>query len=43
MWFGDKVMVNGAVWPFLDVKQGKYRFRMLGGSNSRVYTLSLSI
>ena len=25
MWFGDKVMVNGAVWPFFEVRQGKYR------------------
>jgi len=41
MWFGDKVMVNGGVWPYFEVKQGKYRFRMLGGSTSRVYTLSL--
>jgi len=41
MFFGDKIMVNGKVWPYLDVKQGKYRFRLLNGSGSRVYTLSL--
>jgi spore coat protein A len=41
MWFGDKVMVNGKVWPFFDVKQGKYRLKILNGSGSRVYTLSL--
>ncbi len=41
-WFGDKVMVNGKVWPYLDVARGKYRFRFLNGSGSRVYTLSLS-
>jgi FtsP/CotA-like multicopper oxidase with cupredoxin domain len=40
--FGDKILVNGKVWPYLNVKQGKYRFRMLNGSNSRVYQLSLS-
>jgi spore coat protein A len=40
--FGDKILVNGKVWPFLNVKRGKYRFRVLNGSNSRVYTLSLS-
>jgi hypothetical protein len=40
--FGDTLLVNGKVWPFLLVKQGKYRFRILNGSNSRVYTLSLS-
>jgi spore coat protein A len=39
--FGDKVMVNGKVWPYLDVKRGKYLFRLLNGSTSRVYTLSL--
>ncbi len=41
-WFGDKVMVNGKVWPYLNVKRGKYRFRILNGSGSRVYTLSLN-
>ncbi len=40
--FGDKVMVNGKVWPYLDVKRGKYRFRLINGSGSRVYTLSLT-
>jgi spore coat protein A len=40
--FGDVLLVNGKVWPFLNVKQGKYRFRVLNGSNSRTYTLSLS-
>ena len=40
--FGDVVLVNGKVWPYLDVKRGKYRFRLLDGSNSRVYHLSLS-
>jgi spore coat protein A len=40
--FGDKILVNGKVWPYLNVKQGKYRFRILEGSNSRVYRLSLS-
>jgi spore coat protein A len=39
--FGDKVMVNGTVWPYLDVRRGKYLFRILNGSTSRVYTLSL--
>jgi spore coat protein A len=40
--FGDFVLVNGIVWPYHEVKQGKYRFRVLNGSNSRVYRLSLS-
>jgi len=42
MFFGDKVLVNGGVWPYLDVRQGKYRFKLLNGSGSRVYTLSLN-
>lgn len=40
--FGDKMLVNGKVWPYLNVKQGKYRFRALNGCNSRTLTLSLS-
>jgi spore coat protein A len=40
--FGDKIVVNGKVWPFLNVQRGKYRFRLFNGSNSRAYTLTLS-
>lgn len=40
--FGDTILVNGKVWPYLQVDQGKYRFRVLNGSGSRTYTLSLS-
>lgn len=40
--FGDKILVNGKVWPYLNVHKGKYRFRMANGSNSRAYTLALS-
>jgi spore coat protein A len=39
--FGDKVLVNGKVWPYLDVKRGKYRLRLLNGSQARMYTLKL--
>jgi spore coat protein A len=38
---GDRIVVNGKVWPFLNVKQGKYRFRFLNGSQSREYSLRL--
>jgi len=38
--FGDKALVNGKVWPYLEVTAGKYRFRLLNGSGSRVYSLS---
>ncbi|MFN2376350.1 MAG: multicopper oxidase domain-containing protein [Candidatus Binatia bacterium] len=40
--FGDTILVNGKVWPYLEVKRGKYRFRMLNGSTSRTYRLTLS-
>jgi spore coat protein A len=40
--FGNHVLVNGKVWPYLNVKQGKYRFRTVNGSTSRAYTLALS-
>jgi FtsP/CotA-like multicopper oxidase with cupredoxin domain len=39
--FGDTIMVNGRVWPNLDVTPGMYRFRLLDGSNARFYTLTL--
>jgi spore coat protein A len=39
---GDAIMVNGTVQPYLDVKRRKYRFRVLNGSNSRLYRLALS-
>jgi hypothetical protein len=39
--FGDKILVNGKVWPFLNVMQGKYRFRFINGSQARSYTLRL--
>jgi spore coat protein A len=39
--FGDTVLVNGKVWPYLQVARGRYRFRMLNGSGSRTYALSL--
>ena len=38
--FGNTIMVNGKVWPNLDVTPGWYRFRLLEGSNARFYTLS---
>jgi len=38
--FGDTIMVNGLVWPYMNVDRGQYRFRILDGSNARFYTLS---
>ena len=40
--FGNTIMVNGKVWPNMDVDQGLYRFRLLDGSNARFYTVSFS-
>ncbi len=39
---GDFILVNGKVWPYFGVRRGKYRFRILNGSNARAYTLALS-
>ncbi len=39
---GDFILVNGKVWPFLNVRQGKYRFRIVNASGTRVYALTLS-
>jgi FtsP/CotA-like multicopper oxidase with cupredoxin domain len=40
--FGDVVLVNGKVWPYLQVEPRKYRFRILNGSNARFYSLALA-
>ncbi len=38
---GDTIVVNGKVWPYLEVEPRKYRFRVLNGSNTRGYQLYL--
>jgi spore coat protein A, manganese oxidase len=40
-YFGDVMLVNGKVWPFLDVEPRLYRFRILNGCNARILDLSL--
>ena len=40
--FGDTIVVNGAMQPFLQVEPRRYRFRVLNGSNARQYELALS-
>ncbi len=40
--FGDTVLVNGKVWPYLEVEPRKYRFRIVNGSNARFYHLTLT-
>ncbi|MCK7501817.1 MAG: hypothetical protein MZW92_76330 [Comamonadaceae bacterium] len=41
--FGDIMLVNGKAWPKLDVEPRQYRFRVLNGSDSRVYTLQFAV
>lgn len=40
--FGDVAVVNGKAFPNCDVERGLYRFRVINGSNARVYNLYLS-
>jgi FtsP/CotA-like multicopper oxidase with cupredoxin domain len=39
--FAPFTVVNGKVWPVLDVLPATYRFRLLNGSNARTYRLVL--
>jgi spore coat protein A len=41
-YFGDVMLVNGLVWPYLEVEPRMYRFRILNGCNSRILDLGLS-
>ncbi len=38
---GDAILVNGAPWPYMEVSNTKYRFRILNASNARRYELAL--
>jgi spore coat protein A len=40
--FGDALLVNGKLFPYLDVEPRQYRFRVLNGANGRFFHLSLS-
>ena len=40
-YFGDVMLVNGKVWPFLEVEPRLYRFRVLNGCNARILNLDL--
>ncbi len=40
--FGDAIVINGKIFPYLEVEPRKYRFRILNGSNARFLHLSLS-
>jgi FtsP/CotA-like multicopper oxidase with cupredoxin domain len=39
--FAPFTVVNGKVWPLLEVQPASYRFRVLNGSNARTYRLVL--
>jgi spore coat protein A, manganese oxidase len=39
---GNTIVVNGKVWPNMNVNQGVYRFRILDSSNSRFYLVKFS-
>jgi FtsP/CotA-like multicopper oxidase with cupredoxin domain len=39
--FAPFTLVNGKVWPVLDVQPAAYRFRVLNGSNARTYRVVL--
>jgi spore coat protein A, manganese oxidase len=38
---GDTIVVNGKVWPYLNVDRQRYRFYVINGSNSRPYDMFL--
>jgi FtsP/CotA-like multicopper oxidase with cupredoxin domain len=40
--FGNMMVVNGFTWPYLEVEQRRYRFRMLNGCNSRFLVLKMT-
>jgi spore coat protein A, manganese oxidase len=39
---GNAILVNGKLFPYLEVEPRKYRFRVLNASNARIYHLSLA-
>jgi spore coat protein A len=41
--FGDLPVVNGAIYPFLEVEPRTYRLRILNGSNSRFFNLYFNL
>jgi spore coat protein A, manganese oxidase len=40
--FGEAHLINGKIFPYLDVEPRKYRFRILNGANGRFYRFSIS-
>lgn len=40
--FGNCIVVNGQTWPYLEVEQRRYRFRLLNACNSRTLLLDFN-
>jgi spore coat protein A len=40
--FGDVILVNGKIFPYLEIEPRAYRFRLVNVANSRFFHLSLS-
>jgi spore coat protein A, manganese oxidase len=40
--FGNVILVNGKIFPYLEVEPRKYRFRVLNAANGRFFHLSLA-
>ncbi len=41
--FGNSIVVNGRTWPYLQVEQRRYRFRMLNGCTTRALILQFPV
>jgi spore coat protein A len=41
-YYGSAILVNGRIFPYLEVEPRKYRFRLLNASNGSFYQLSFS-
>lgn len=39
----DEILVNGAVWPNLNVQRQQYRFRLVAGANAQLFDLQLCV
>lgn len=39
---GNSILINGKLFPYLDVEPRRYRFRVINASNGRAFRLSLS-
>lgn len=40
--FGEAILANGKLWPYLEVEPRRYRLRLVNGSNARFFRLRIS-